>query len=56
MLKPAPDGDASCLIKVKEALVDSLRVDGVSQHDARGGYGMLNASAWFEETQAISAC
>ena len=56
MLKPTPDGDASCLIKVKEALVDSLRVDGVSQHDVRGGYGMLNASAWFDETQAISAC
>lgn len=55
-LKPQPGGDASCLIQVKQALVDSLAVDGVAQHDPRGGYGSLNAEAWHQETKAISAC
>ena len=36
--------------------MNSLRIDGVSEHDARGGYGMLNAEAWYQETQLISAC
>jgi serine protease AprX len=55
-LKPQPGGDASCLIQVKQALVDSLKVDGVVQHDLRGGYGSLNAEAWAQETRSISAC
>ncbi|MEL0330621.1 MAG: S8 family serine peptidase [Candidatus Poseidoniales archaeon] len=56
LLKPTSGGNASCLVKVKEALMNSLRIDGVSEHDARGGYGMLNAEAWYQETQLISAC
>jgi serine protease AprX len=55
-LKPQPGGDASCLIQVKQALVDSLKVDGAVQHDLRGGYGSLNAEAWAQETRSISAC
>lgn len=55
-LKPQPGGNASCLIQVKQALMDSMRVDGVSQHDARGGYGSLDANAWHQETRTISAC
>lgn len=55
-LKPQPGGDASCLVQVKQALVDSMSENGNAQHDARGGYGALDAEAWHEETRAISAC
>ena len=55
-LKPQPNGNASCLIQVKQALVDSLKSDGVSSHDARGGYGSLDASAWHQQTRAITTC
>ena len=55
-LKPQPGGNASCLIQVKQALVDSLTADGITQHDSRGGYGQLDADAWYRETRTISAC
>ena len=54
-LKPQPRGDASCLIQVKQALMDSLVSDPVN-HDERGGYGFLNAEAWLSQSRAISGC
>ena len=54
-LKPQPGGDASCLIQVKQALMDSLVSDPVN-HDERGGYGFLNAEAWLSQSRAISGC
>ena len=55
-LKPQPNGNASCLIQVKQALMDSMMSDGVSRHDARGGYGSLDASAWHKQVRAITTC
>ncbi|MAF93320.1 hypothetical protein CMO85_01490 [Candidatus Woesearchaeota archaeon] len=55
-LKPQPGGNASCLIQVKQALADSLKVDGMNTHDVRGGYGSLDAVAWHSETKAITTC
>jgi serine protease AprX len=54
-LKPQPGGDASCLVQVKQALMDSLVSDPVN-HDERGGYGFLNAEAWLSQSRAISGC
>ena len=55
-LKPQQGGNSSCLIQVKQALVDSLSADAPAQHDSRGGYGQLDANAWYQETRTISAC
>lgn len=55
-LKPQPGGNASCLIQVKQALVDSMTIEVPAQHDPRGGYGQLDANAWYQETRTISAC
>ena len=55
-LKPQQGGNSSCLIQVKQALVDSLSAEAPAQHDSRGGYGQLDADAWYQETRTISAC
>ncbi len=55
-LKPQPDGDASCLINVKEALQQSARAQGASEHDEYFGYGSLDAEAWMEQSRLISDC
>lgn len=55
-LKPQPDGDASCLINVKEALQQSARTQGASEHDEYFGYGSLDAEAWMEQSRLISDC
>jgi serine protease AprX len=55
LLKPSESGSSDCLVKVKKALAQSLQMEG-SSHDLRGGYGMLDAQAWYDNTQAISAC
>lgn len=54
-LKPQDGGDASCLVKVKQALLASLG-EGDGAHDLRGGYGLLDASAWLAEAQKIPSC
>lgn len=55
MLKPQSNGDASCLIAVKEALMESMQTDTIV-HDERGGYGVLNAQSWLEHTSQITSC
>ena len=55
MLKPQPNGDASCLIAVKEALIESMQTDTIV-HDERSGYGVLNAQSWLEHTSQITSC
>ena len=55
MLKPQPNGNASCLIKVKEALMESMQ-DGDVDHNNRSGYGFLNAQAWLDKTAQITSC
>ena len=55
MLKPQPNGDASCLIAVKEALMQSMQSDTIV-HDEHGGYGVLNAQSWLEHTSQITCC
>ena len=55
-LKPQPGGNASCLIEVKQALVDSMSESGVPEHDARGGYGALDAEAWHQSALRIRDC
>lgn len=54
-LKPQSGGDASCLIQVKQALMNSLTSDPVN-HEDRGGYGSLDAEAWLDQSRAISGC
>jgi serine protease AprX len=55
MLKPQPNGDATCLTAVKEALMESMQPNTVV-HNERSGYGVLNAQAWLEQTSQISSC
>lgn len=54
-LKPQPGGDATCLIEVKRALLQSLG-EGEGEHDLRGGYGSLDAVEWLEQARTIPAC
>ena len=54
-LKPQSGGDASCLIQVKQALMDSMLSSGMD-HDERGGYGFLDAESWLNESRSISGC
>lgn len=54
-LKPQSGGDASCLIQVKQALMDSL-ISDPEIHEERGGYGFLDAEAWLNQSRAISGC
>ena len=54
-LKPQTGGDASCLVAVKQALIESLG-EGNGVHDLRSGYGPLSASAWLAEARAIPSC
>ena len=54
-LKPQPGGDASCLIQVKQALMDSM-TSSAANHDERGGYGTLDAEAWLNQSRSISGC
>ena len=55
MLKPQPNGNASCLIEVKEALMESMQ-DGDVDHNSRSGYGFLNAQAWLDKAAQITSC
>ena len=54
-LKPQPGGNASCLLEVKQALLESLG-QGDGLHDLRSGYGLLSASAWLSEARDIPSC
>lgn len=54
-LKPQSGGDASCLIQVKQALMDSM-TSSAANHDERGGYGTLDAEAWLTQSRSISGC
>lgn len=54
-LKPQPGGDATCLVEVKRALLQSLG-EGDGEHDPRGGYGFLDAEEWLEQARMIPAC
>ena len=54
-LKPQPGGDATCLIEVKRALLQSLG-EGDGEHDLRGGYGALDAVEWLEQARTIPTC
>lgn len=54
-LKPQTGGNSSCLIEVKQALMDSLAADQMN-HDERGGYGFLDAEAWLNQSRLISGC
>ena len=54
-LKPQSGGNASCLVEVKQALLESLG-EGDGEHDPRSGYGFLSASAWLSKAQDIPSC
>ena len=55
-LKPQPGGDASCLIDVKQALMQSALSKGPPGHDDYYGYGSLDAKGWMEQSRLISDC
>lgn len=55
-LKPQPSGNASCLELVKEALMMSSQGDNSQGHDARSGYGLLNAVGWYEALEDSENC
>jgi serine protease AprX len=55
-LKSQPEGNASCLIDVKEALKQSALSNDASGHDEYFGYGFLDAKAWMEQSRLISDC
>ena len=55
-LKPQPGGDASCLIDVKQALMQSALSKDSSGHDDYYGYGSLDAKGWMEQSRLISDC
>ena len=54
-VKPQPGGNASCLVEVKLALLESLG-PGDGAHDLRNGYGLLDASSWLNEARKIPSC
>ena len=54
-LKAQANDDSACLVKVKQALVDSM-AETAEGHDARTGYGQLDAAAWLNESQQIGPC
>ena len=55
-LKPSNNGDSSCLELVKRTLADTAAPMGEPGHDARSGYGMVQADALVEALSDVSAC
>jgi serine protease AprX len=55
-LKPVANGDSACLELVKRTMAESAQEVGAPGHDPRGGYGVLDAEAWWGALATVSAC
>ncbi len=55
-LKAGASGDASCIERVKSSLAQSAQPLSSDGHDARGGYGFLNAAGWLANIGEVSDC
>ncbi len=55
-LKPLVSQDTSCIDRVKLALAQSAQPLSSERHDARAGYGFLDADGWLANIGVVSEC